>query len=691
MKSFLLVIFLLFGKIIFSQEFSKLELSSILKLKTNLTEHFSITDIDSVAVINTKGLIYIPNALRSANFINTEVWLSIKDSVEVLAVDIVFSKYPIKNGKYQMYYPLLQKRLINLFLLDSTLNTNTVQWGLVRQTNCNSDDEANTLFHGVRIYYEKKENINIDQQQDNQQTIAEIQENKAIIASFSSQNGVETLEDNLKNIEKTLPDNIKTKLDGKSLNEKIDITVDYYTFLLDSLPEMDPSKIDENYLKQHKTVIKEFMRRYKGSSNVVTEVLDRNPQWKKTLVIADWTGSMYGYGSQVLLWHINHFSTSGITYFTLFNDGDRKVIKDIGKTEGIYFERANNVDRVIALYNLVQTKGGGGDGPENDIEAILSGMKKYPSHKDIILIADNYACVRDMELANLIGKPVRIILCGYDPSVGINPQYIELAKITKGSIHTIEDDILSTEIDKDMKTKKLKIFNSCETSFLKCTSLESSKQHKLIVKDLLLSNQNINRIPLNIGRYKRLVTLDLSSNQIKQLGNSLDKLTVLQNLDLSLNHIKSFDRSLYKMKYLKTLNLSHNKLKTIKGLLYYAHLETLDLSHNNITYINRLDCYHLNNLNLSYNQLTIIPKGTRDLKNIKVLNLSNNPLKEINSDLKYLKQLKELDLSNCELTTVLKYLRKLRKLQKLDISGNNISDKELSRLKRALPKTNIIF
>ena len=87
----------------------------------------------------------------------------------------------------------------------------------------------------------------------------------------------------------------------------------------------------------------------------------------------------------------------------------------------------------------VKAKGNGGDPEENDVEAILKGIQKYPDFKNLILIADNNSCMRDYCLVKDIKVPVKVVLCG--TYSGINPQYINLAYKTKGSIHTIEDDI----------------------------------------------------------------------------------------------------------------------------------------------------------------------------------------------------------------------------------------------------------
>lgn len=86
-------------------------------------------------------------------------------------------------------------------------------------------------------------------------------------------------------------------------------------------------------------------------------------------------------------------------------------------------------------------KGNGGDIQENNIEAIIDGMNTNPNCKEIVLIADNYANMRDYTMIKNIKKPVRVIICGnYN---GINTQYLDLARATKGSIHTIENDLLN--------------------------------------------------------------------------------------------------------------------------------------------------------------------------------------------------------------------------------------------------------
>ena len=48
--------------------------------------------------------------------------------------------------------------------------------------------------------------------------------------------------------------------------------------------------------------------------------------------------------------------------------------------------------------NYVQLKGYGGDCPENNMEALIKGVKQATPYKELVMIADNYAPVKDIEL-----------------------------------------------------------------------------------------------------------------------------------------------------------------------------------------------------------------------------------------------------------------------------------------------------
>ncbi|MSQ78345.1 MAG: hypothetical protein EXR21_01540 [Flavobacteriaceae bacterium] len=195
-------------------------------------------------------------------------------------------------------------------------------------------------------------------------------------------------------------------------------------------------------ISYHKQV-EQFIKDQGGlQDSTAFKVFDRHPEWKKSLIVMDWTSSMYPYGASVVLWHALHHNSSGIKFYTFFNDGDNKpeYAKVMGYTGGIYHAEADDLDEVIKLFRLVMRKGTGGDIAENDIEALIEAQKEYPNFNQLILIADNSACVRDFKLSDSIKVPVKIILCG--TSRGINPMFLNLAAKTRGSLHTIEEDIL---------------------------------------------------------------------------------------------------------------------------------------------------------------------------------------------------------------------------------------------------------
>lgn len=195
---------------------------------------------------------------------------------------------------------------------------------------------------------------------------------------------------------------------------------------------------------------KEFLP---GDSTVL-KIFKRNPNWKKELIVTDFTGSMSPYYDQVFIWyHLKNFKEP--VNFAFFNDGNRTPdhLKKTGKTGGIYMFSTDNMDTLFQRAYTTIMAGDGGDTPENDVEAILAAIKKFDKAKEIILIADNWAAMRDYSLIKLINKPVKVILCGTD--YGINPQYLDLAKETGGSIHTMNEDI--TTLAKTREGEKIKI------------------------------------------------------------------------------------------------------------------------------------------------------------------------------------------------------------------------------------------
>jgi hypothetical protein len=176
--------------------------------------------------------------------------------------------------------------------------------------------------------------------------------------------------------------------------------------------------------------------------------------------VVDVTGSMAPYSLQICLWNRLNFKTGKSNHYVLFNDGDAKSTnqKKIGSTGGVYPIKIDSVIDLEKNMIKVMQRGFGGDIPENNLEAIIAGIKKFPNTKEIIMIADNFAAVRDMVLLEKIKTPVKVILCGvYD--LRYNCDYLNIAKQTKGSVHTMENDYINLHSIKEGEVLEMKGFN----------------------------------------------------------------------------------------------------------------------------------------------------------------------------------------------------------------------------------------
>jgi hypothetical protein len=174
---------------------------------------------------------------------------------------------------------------------------------------------------------------------------------------------------------------------------------------------------------------------------------------KEELICVDMTGSMSPYYFQVFAW-LNMKSSRTPLNFSFFNDGDQTPDheKRTGNVGGIYMFRTNSIDTVTKYAYDCITNGSGGDTPENNIESVIKGVKKYPETKEIVMLVDNWADMRDYSLLSEVNLPVRVIVCGtdlYGIKSPVNPQYLDLARKTGGSLHTMEEDLMDLAKKKD--------------------------------------------------------------------------------------------------------------------------------------------------------------------------------------------------------------------------------------------------
>jgi len=349
----------------------------------------------------------------------------------ILRVELYYTAFQLAESFSQPKlnkerYASLQKLCPGLF------KQNSVEWKIIGQSACKNPLQAKNYFHGFVITY----SADGDSGRDEAKTIADILHNDSL--------GHDTLIVNITHKYR------KTKKRSgyylPRLKSKRDKGIRYtHKGIWDRKPEYY-TRVDTLI---HKNVHREFIRSGDAASfmkrlpdSTIFKVLDRHEAWKNILFVCDVTGSMAPYTAEVMLWHKLNYQTNKAKYFTFFNDGDNMPDhkKKIGRTGGIYFITATNFVGVeIALYNTMR-RGGGGDIPENNCEAIIRSLQQMGDAGEIVMIADNLASIKDLALADQIKRPVRIILCGAEKDF-INPDHLELARKTKGSVHSMSEDL----------------------------------------------------------------------------------------------------------------------------------------------------------------------------------------------------------------------------------------------------------
>lgn len=224
------------------------------------------------------------------------------------------------------------------------------------------------------------------------------------------------------------------------------VVIHFRTKQSEAASEMDVKSIStlpETGDELMKLVRKDLPFGVKLMDSTVVKVLDRNKNWKEMVVVSDLTGSMSPYVVQLLVWFQLRLKDDRVRKVLFFNDGDLTPDekKKIGQTGGIYVASSTKYEDVLISAKQTVNAGGGGDAPENNCEALLKAIEVHPEAKELILVADNFAPIKDFALASKIKIPVRIILCGAEFGK-INEQYLNLARKTGGSLHTMQQDLV---------------------------------------------------------------------------------------------------------------------------------------------------------------------------------------------------------------------------------------------------------
>lgn len=187
------------------------------------------------------------------------------------------------------------------------------------------------------------------------------------------------------------------------------------------------------------------IKKEKPADTSFFKVFRKHIKFREELISVDFTGSMSPYYMQVLQWLYLNNNTRKLG-FAFFNDGDATPdhLKRMGNVGGVYSFKTNNIDTIAKYAFKCSAAGSGGDSPENNVESVIKGIKEYPESKEVVMLVDNWSDMRDYSMMSEIKVPVKVIVCGtdcYGIKSPVNPQYLDLARRTGGSIHTIEEDL----------------------------------------------------------------------------------------------------------------------------------------------------------------------------------------------------------------------------------------------------------
>lgn len=242
-----------------------------------------------------------------------------------------------------------------------------------------------------------------------------------------------------------------------------------------------------------------------------------------------------------------------------------------------------------------------------------------------------------------------------------------------------------------------------DLSALNAWKLSSRIWNLQYMKTLVLSKNQLARIPSGIQDLVHLEALDVSFNQLTRLPSCLQTTMTLTALNASNNRIQSFSPKLWKLRSLRRLDLSHNRLSELPyvegdlkllretrewqvGIGLLSELRSLMLNHNKLAElpksINR--CAALEFLNLSNNNIRVLSDEIGALESLQCLYLHKNALAALPDAIGSLRRLEILELKDNRLINVPESTGSLQSLQQLGLSSNQLKHlpEELGALSR---------
>lgn len=424
-----------------------------------------------------RTVVFLPTPFAKANLIDPAKAAALRGTV-IESVELVYTTFATSPDFDQQN--LNKRRLQELYrLLPEAFTNSMVQWQLTGQNKATVVDSARNLFHGFVITYRPaptpesmleewtaietmlkmtaKERYRPSEPGSTSTSTSTTTSSSSTTTTSSSSTGITmtgTFKGDIDSMDAgTRQRYTALRIAMHHLGNREGVTLDSNKCRISKVTT-DYSIVELHYrLMNHKrsrfdtipnTVVDTttiLVRKPfdKFPDTIIYNVMRRNP-WDNMVIICDVTGSMSPYTAQVFLWLDEAVKAGRIKSFVFFNDGDGKndKSKKMGKVGGLYPIKASSIDSIKDKARTAMRNGDGGDCPENNIEALLYAAARNDTNTSYIMIADNLATPRDLELLKGFTQPVHIIACS--ARGGINPEYLKIARYTKGSVHTLHYD-----------------------------------------------------------------------------------------------------------------------------------------------------------------------------------------------------------------------------------------------------------
>ncbi len=195
------------------------------------------------------------------------------------------------------------------------------------------------------------------------------------------------------------------------------------------------------------------------------------------------------------------------------------------------------------------------------------------------------------------------------------------------------------------------------------------------LRTLYLNHNKIKRIPHWMVKLRGLKELEINYNRLKVNKNTFKRLQHLKLLQIGANHLTRIPENIFLLKNLRNLNLGKNELSSVPSS--FAKLDSLRILifyHNKFTSIppEVFHLHYLEELDFYYNSLDSLPPALGSLTHLKHLYFAFNHLHAIPDTLRNLKNLTHLYLHHNEITQIPSWITSLKKLQVLGIGYNQL-------------------